>query len=155
MHHEQCLIRRMTEADISSVLVNERGAYSHPWSDQHFRDSLSPPNEAWVLECDGRVIGHAVISRILDEGQILNLCIAAGRQGEGLGREMLSRVMYQMSLYGVQRIFLEVRVSNGAARQLYQSAGFEKVGLRRDYYPAVSGREDAIVMQYVMGGRSS
>lgn len=145
----------MTEADIPCVLVNERSAYSHPWTERHFRDSLVLPNEAWVLECDGRVIGHAVISRVLDEGQILNVCIAPARQGEGLGRELLSRVMFQLSLYGVSRIFLEVRVSNVAARQLYESAGFETVGVRKDYYPAASGREDAIVMQFSVRERSS
>ncbi|RMF17597.1 MAG: ribosomal-protein-alanine N-acetyltransferase [Gammaproteobacteria bacterium] len=149
------LFRRMTESDIPHVLLNERGAYSHPWSAQHFKDALSPPNEAWVLECDGRVVGHAVISRILDEGQILNLCVASGRQGEGLGRELLSRVMYQMGLNGVQCIFLEVRVSNSVARTLYESVGFEAVGVRKDYYPAADGREDAVVMQYQVSGRAS
>ncbi|WP_369601423.1 ribosomal protein S18-alanine N-acetyltransferase [Hahella sp. SMD15-11] len=144
--HESFVLRRMTEDDLPVVLHNERAAYSHPWSEKHFRDCLRAPNESWVLVNDDRVIGHGIISVVLDEGHVLNLCIAPARQGEGLGRYLLDRLMARLWEKGASTIFLEVRASQVVAQSLYASAGFVEIGVRHGYYPATEGREDAIIM---------
>jgi ribosomal-protein-alanine N-acetyltransferase len=77
---------------------------------------------------------------------LLNLSVARSWQGRGIGRELLGFAVKLARDYGAKRMFLEVRPSNGAARALYGEAGFEEVGVRREYYPAGEGREDAIVM---------
>jgi ribosomal-protein-alanine N-acetyltransferase len=82
----------------------------------------------------------------VDEADLLDIAIAARHQRHGLGRSLLDEMMALARRTGMRRVLLEVRASNAAAIGLYRKAGFADIGLRRDYYPASSGREDAIVM---------
>ena len=67
-------------------------------------------------------------------------------QSHGQGRRLLKQVYEVARWHGLQRIFLEVRPSNPHAIALYESEGFNEIGIRPNYYPAVKGREDGIVM---------
>jgi ribosomal-protein-alanine N-acetyltransferase len=77
---------------------------------------------------------------------LLNLSIAAGCQRQGWGSRLLQRVCECARGRRVRLLFLEVRPSNAAALRLYEGHGFERIGLRRDYYPASGGREDALIL---------
>jgi ribosomal-protein-alanine N-acetyltransferase len=81
-----------------------------------------------------------------DEAQILSLCIDPDLQGRGLGRSLLQQLLNEASSSHADSVFLEVRASNLAARNLYESSGFNEIGVRRGYYPAEDGREDAIIL---------
>jgi len=83
---------------------------------------------------------------VLDEAHLLNISIAAEYQGRGLGRELLVHMMQVARQYNALNMFLEVRVSNLAAIGLYENMGFNEMAIRRNYYPAKNGREDAILM---------
>ena len=80
------------------------------------------------------------------EAHILNVCVHPNWRGKGYGRMMMNHLLDQAKLRNVSTVFLEVRVTNSPAIQLYGSMGFNEVGRRHGYYPAVNGREDAIVM---------
>ncbi len=80
------------------------------------------------------------------ESHILNLCVNPHSQRMGNGSKLLHYLMEISRKHGADTIFLEVRPSNHIARELYRNAGFNEVGMRRDYYPAKDGREDAIIM---------
>ena len=82
---------------------------------------------------------------------LLNLSVAAAWQRRGLGRALLMYVFDLIKKNNIIVLFLEVRVSNTAARTLYANAGFREIGVRRGYYPAYVGREDAIVLEYLPG----
>ena len=85
------------------------------------------------------------MSIALGEAHLLNLCIHPDQQRQGTGRRLLHRMLRVASERQADTVFLEVRASNTAARALYEDEGFGEIGQRRDYYPADSGREDAIV----------
>ncbi|HLU61849.1 MAG TPA: ribosomal protein S18-alanine N-acetyltransferase [Gammaproteobacteria bacterium] len=138
--------RPMNDADVPAVMANERAAYTHPWSEGIFRDCLHSGYSCWVVETDSGVVGHGVMSVAVGETHILNICIAPSRQGRGYGRALLRHLLDLSREYGALMAFLEVRPSNTAAVRLYESIGFSEVGRRRNYYPAGTGREDAIVM---------
>lgn len=138
--------RPMREEDLDIVTFNEKSAYSHPWAPGIFRDCLHTGYNCWVVEADGGIIGHGVVSVAVGETHILNVCIAPEWQGRGLGRSFLRHLLTLAREYGALMAFLEVRPSNGTAIKLYESLGFSEVGRRRAYYPANNGREDAIVM---------
>ncbi|MCP5160927.1 MAG: ribosomal protein S18-alanine N-acetyltransferase [Hahellaceae bacterium] len=140
------VFRLMDENDFESVLSNERHAYSHPWSEGNFRTSFNGRDEIWLICLEGKIAGHAVLSVIADEAHILNLCVAKAYQGQGFGREMLTFLADRAAEKDCRAVFLEVRISNQAAINLYQSFGFCEVGLRKDYYPASGGSEHAVVM---------
>ncbi|OZG72022.1 ribosomal-protein-alanine N-acetyltransferase [Hahella sp. CCB-MM4] len=143
---QQLQFRYMDDVDVSEVIANERSAYSHPWSEAVLRECLGGISECWVATMDKTIVGHGIISHVLDEGHLLNLCIGKSWQGQGLSHQFLIFLMSRLRELGVEKLFLEVRVSNEIAVALYKKHGFTQIGLRKAYYPAGSDREDAIVM---------
>ncbi len=136
----------MGPADLSAVICNERSAYAHPWSEAIFRDCLKQKGESWVLLLEDMIAGHGLLSIGAGEAHLLNVCVNARLQGQGLGRKMTLHLLGQARRRRASSIFLEVRPSNVAARTLYDSLGFNEIGRRKGYYPGVTSREDALVM---------
>jgi [ribosomal protein S18]-alanine N-acetyltransferase len=146
-------IRPMTEADVAAVFAVERASYQFPWSEGIFRDCLRVGYVCRVLALRNQVIGYGVMSVGAGEAHVLNLCVAEGHRCRGLGRRMLAYLLERGANAGMSEAFLEVRPSNTAAIRLYQAIGFEQVGMRRGYYQAVGGREDAAVLRLALRGR--
>ncbi len=137
----------MADDDVEPVMAIERSAYEHPWTLGIIEDCLRVGYSCWVLTVDDQVAGYGILATAAGEAHLMNLCIDPDRQGQGLGRRLLKRMVDVARLYQARTLFLEVRPSNVAAITLYQSHGFAIIGRRPDYYPAVSGkREDAVVM---------
>lgn len=139
--------RRMTAADLEAVMMIEEAVYPYPWTRGNFADSLAAGYHCWIVECGGEMAGYTVATVAAGEAHLLNLSVAAPWQRRGIGRELLGFVLRLARDYGAAKILLEVRPSNSAALSLYASAGFAEIALRRGYYPAGEGREDAIVLQ--------
>lgn len=137
--------RPMQAQDLDAVVALEQQTFSHPWSRQLYADALAS-YECWMLYVDSEHVGHGVISQVLDEAHLLNIAIADGQQGKGLGLQLLEHLMQRAIQRGCVECFLEVRASNHAAYGLYERYGFNEIGRRRDYYPAAGGHEDALVM---------
>ena len=136
----------MTARDVDAVQAIEASAYSVPWTRGNFIDSLAAGYLAEVLEADGAAVGYFVAMTAVDELHLLNVTVAPAQQGQGFGSLLLDAVNHHGLRLGLKRLLLEVRHSNLPARALYQRRGFVAVGLRRNYYPALLGREDAVVM---------
>jgi ribosomal-protein-alanine N-acetyltransferase len=137
--------RPMTVSDLDAVCAIEASAYGFPWSRGNFIDSLAAGYLAEVLEAE-TIIGYFVALPGVDELHLLNITIAPRWQGQGLGSALLDAVQAHARARAFATLWLEVRASNHRARALYARRGFAEVGLRRAYYPAVGGREDAILM---------
>ncbi len=137
---------RMTQGDVPTVLKNERRAYSHPWTEGIFLDCVKSGYECWLFVLEGRNIGHGILSVAAGESHLLNVCVNPDYQGRGYGRALVEYMLGCAQRAGARSVFLEVRTSNVVAYQLYEDLGFNEVGLRRDYYPAFAGREDALVL---------
>jgi ribosomal-protein-alanine N-acetyltransferase len=141
----QLQLRPMTVNDLASVMSVELRAYPHPWTEGIFRDCIRVGYQCWVAETGGQLVGYAVMSVAVGEAHVLNICIDPDRQGEGLGRRLLRRMLRVASDNQADTAYLEVRESNHVAQRLYLSLGFVEVGRRRAYYPAGEVREDALV----------
>ena len=137
--------RPMIEADLDAVLKVEYAAFSHPWTRGIFLDGLKN-YEIWLMFEGDQQVGHGVINVIIDEAHLLNITVKPESQGRGLGLRLLEQLMSRAYQLNARECFLEVRASNQSAYRLYERFGFNEVGRRRDYYPAVGGREDALVM---------
>jgi len=140
----------MTVADLEWVAAQDRLLYPFPWSRQNFIDSMVAGYGCWTLFEDGQRAGYAVLMMVLDEAHILNISVCQARQGCGLGGRMLQHLGDVARAAGATQIFLEVRPSNEAALALYKKVGFEMIGRRKGYYPALNGREDAVVMRHLL-----
>lgn len=138
--------RPMQMSDLDAIMAIEPRIYPYPWSRGNFSDSLNAGYSCWVFEQGANIMGYAVLMLVLDEAHLLNLSISAAYQGQGKGRALLEQMMQVARNHGALNIFLEVRPSNKAAISLYENIGFNEMAVRRGYYPAAGGREDAILM---------
>jgi ribosomal-protein-alanine N-acetyltransferase len=141
----------MRERDLEEVMAIEGAIYSHPWTRGNFADSLRAGYECRVLRLRGErvgedLIGYFVLMVAAGEAHLLNLSIAAARQRAGHGSGLLREAMALARNLGANSLFLEVRPTNRAAQALYTRFGFRKIAVRRGYYPAHAGREDALVL---------
>jgi ribosomal-protein-alanine N-acetyltransferase len=142
----QYQFRPMTEADLDAIMEIEPHIYSHPWSRGNFSDSLVSGYSAWVLLDGVKIIGYALMMMVLDEAHLLNLSVAKAYQKQGLGRLLLEHMIAIAKKHDAANMFLEVRPSNISAIALYENMGFNEMAVRRGYYPAHNGREDAVLM---------
>ena len=147
--------RRMTAGDLDAIAAIEQAAYPHPWTRGNFSDSLEAGYHGWILECGGEIAGYTIVMIAAGEAHLLNLTVGGSWQRRGLGRELLAFALRLARDYGAQKVFLEVRPSNSAARALYTSAGFSEIAVRRDYYPAGTEREDAVVLALSLDRRET
>jgi len=147
------LIRPMSEDDVSEVIAVERASYQFPWSEGIFRDCLRVGYVCRVVTVNEAIIGYGVMSVGAGEAHILNLCIGESYRCRGVGRRLLTYLVDRGAAAGMNEAFLEVRPSNTSAIRLYLSVGFEQVGMRRGYYQAVGGREDAAVLKLALRPR--
>ena len=140
------IYRLMVDEDLPGVMVVEEAGYSHPWSRQIFLDCLGAGYHCWVLQVGADLVGHGVMSLTAGECEILNLCVHPDWRGGRPGPRPVGRPRGLARPGGAGAALLRGGRSNRAAIHLYQSEGFCETGLRRGYYPAAQGREDAILM---------
>jgi ribosomal-protein-alanine N-acetyltransferase len=141
-------------ADLDTLVAIESAAYPFPWSRGNFIDSLNAGYLARKrVDARGQWLGYFIAMPGVQEVHLLNLTVAPAHQGRGHARAMLDELVRESLSLGAQRLWLEVRVSNERAQELYRRYGFRDVGLRRGYYPAGAlARENAIVMSLMLSG---
>ena len=140
-------LRPMLHQDLTEVMVGELASYPYPWTLGNFKDCIdNKAYSCWVFQQGKQLNGHLVISAVVKEAHILNICVYPELQGKGWGRKLLAEAEIIAEKRDAETVFLEVRPSNKAGINLYQSEGFNEIGLRKGYYPADNGREDAVVM---------
>ena len=145
------IVRPMLISDLAAVLEIERTSFSVPWSLEAFKAELKDNEYAryLCLELNGQVIGYMGLWFILDEGHITNIAIAPNHRGLRWGEFLMRSVIAEMVEQGMERMTLEVRVSNSPAQSLYKRLGFATAGVRKGYY-ADTG-EDAMIMWAELG----
>ncbi len=141
----------MTPADIARVVSIENTIYEFPWTPGNFSDSLQAGYHCWICvdqhaSAQHPLAGYAVVMVAAGEAHLLNLSVARAAQGRGLGAQLLDALMAAALAHSAHDMLLEVRPSNTAGRALYARAGFNQLGVRKNYYPAKDGREDALVL---------
>jgi ribosomal-protein-alanine N-acetyltransferase len=145
---EEAQFRPLSAQDLNQVMRIEVEVYPFPWTRGNFEDALRAGYTAWAL-FDGAqsMVAYAIAMLAVDEAHLLNLSVAQAYQRQGYGWKTLEWMAQCTRDYGARTLMLEVRPSNEAALRLYQRYGFLRIGTRPGYYPAVGGREDAVVMR--------
>lgn len=148
-------IRPMLDTDLRAIMRIERRAYPFPWTEGIFLDCLRVGYHCWVYLNEGDVAGYAVMSTGAGEAHVLNVCVSPDHQRRSIGSRLLEHMLRRAARLGAEEIFLEVRPTNRPALALYAAYGFGQVGVRRDYYPAHRGREDALILARTLSGYPS
>ena len=139
--------RPLTLADVPAMLPIERGAHRFPWSESLLQDSFGERYCNVGGWHDGQLVGFYIADQLLDESTLHNICVDPRHQGEGIGRRLLAHYLQASDAAGCRCWWLEVRRSNERAQHLYEQAGYQQVGVRKGYYRAEQGQEDALVMR--------
>jgi [ribosomal protein S18]-alanine N-acetyltransferase len=142
--------RRVRDSDIETIAAIEQRVYEFPWTAGNFRDALLSGYRFWgcwrVTPEGDQLIGYAILMLAVDEAHLLNIAVDARFQSQGVGRRLLRFVIDDARAKECVMLFLEVRPSNTVAQALYSNIGFTQHGLRKAYYPARAGREDALFL---------
>lgn len=137
----------MTPAHLEAVLRVEQQAYAHPWVLANFTDTLASGYQAQLLMAGDSLLGYFVAMKGVDEVHLLNITVAPAYQRQGWAHLMLDALTLWARAQGAEWLWLEVRLGNLRAMRVYESQGFRRVGLRKNYYPDGHGqREHAVVM---------
>jgi len=140
----------MTEADLPSVAQIEREAFggtpqSNAMDEAALRDELVRAwSRTWVSETDLVVSGFALAWHIVDEMHVLNVAVKASMRRKGIARTLLAQLFSYAREKNVVSMYLEVRVGNRPAIELYRVHGFHTTNIRRAYY---ADGEDACLMR--------
>lgn len=144
-------LRKMCERDLPSVMAIERLSYDFPWTRAIFRDCMRVGYHSQVYVSERGVLGYGIMSLGAGECHLLNLCIHPDFRKRGLGSQLIGYLLDMARSKNAGIALLEVRISNHAAHRLYTRMGFNEIGLRKNYYPARRGREDALVLARDLG----
>jgi [ribosomal protein S18]-alanine N-acetyltransferase len=127
----------------------ERLAFADPWRESDFADAVAAAVPFLVAELDGRVVGYTIGRVAADEGEILNVGVHPESRRRGIARALVRTLLDALGAAGARQVYLEVRESNAAARQLYAALGFGEVGRRARYYRRPV--EDAVILRAAVG----
>jgi len=146
-HTTEARFEPLTVQRLDALLEVEAAAYTHPWTRGNFIDAMAAGYQAQLLMAGDTLIGYFVAMRGVDEVHLLNITVAPAFQHQGWARVMLDALALWSRGQQAQWLWLEVRIGNLRARQIYEAHGYQVVGQRKRYYPAhADEREDAIVM---------
>jgi len=139
-------VRPMVAEDLDAVMVVEQGSFYTPWSRSAFEEELAQNRLArYLVALDGdAVVGYAGTWLVINEAHVTNVAVRGDRRREGIGRFLMEALMEMAREEGMESMTLEVRVSNEAARELYQQLGFVSAGIRKNYYSET--KEDALIL---------
>lgn len=145
---KEFVLRPAADLDLADVVAMERVCYSDPWPASSFASLPSNDRVCFVVAREanaGKLVGFAIAWHVMNEGELANLAVAPEHRRNGIGRALLEAVTTDALGRGTSELYLEVRESNNAARELYGAAGFDEVGRRKGYYRRPD--EDALILR--------
>lgn len=146
------VVRPAVPADLERVLAIARNSGTPAqWPEKEYKKVFAPDprgtqNRLVLVIRDEKQVQGFIIGRLaVDQWEIENIAVDRNAQRRGLGRQLLRAFLDRARERG-SAVFLEVRESNLAARNLYSAMGFVQAGRRRSYYRAPE--EDAVVLKF-------
>lgn len=135
-------------SDVRELLAIEKQCHEFPWTQDNFVTSFASGYVARKLLVKRSPVAFYVLHTLpkIQEATLMDICVHPQYQGKGIGRLLMQDIYSTLKKMDISTIFLEVRASNVTAIALYEKCGFTATGVRKDYYPAKKGREDAVLM---------
>ena len=136
----------MNEHHVPQIALLERECFADPWSQQSIASELHNPLSLWLVAQEGQtLLGYVGSQTCQDETDMMNIAVSPASRRQGIARALIEALVSALRERGSKQLTLEVRASNGPARQLYESLGFLQVGLRKNYYR--NPKEDALILR--------
>ena len=147
-------IRDASFEDIEGMLLVEQTGYQFPWSEKVFQDCFKDNYFVLVLVESAQIVGFSIVSNIVGEAHLLNICVHKSFSRQGYGTLLLNATVRRAITESCDSMLLEVRESNEGAKAMYEKFGFSMIGRRKNYYPSEDGREDALMYQLLLADES-
>ena len=136
----------MNEHHVPQIALLERECFADPWSQQSIASELHNPLSLWLVAQEGQtLLGYVGSQTCQEETDMMNIAVSPASRRQGVARALIEALVSALRERGSKQLTLEVRASNGPARQLYESLGFLQVGLRKNYYR--NPKEDALILR--------
>lgn len=136
----------MNEHHVPQIALLEQECFADPWSRQSIASELHNPLSLWLVAQEGQtLLGYVGSQTCQDETDMMNIAVSPASRRQGVARALIEALVSALRQRGSRQLTLEVRASNGPARQLYESLGFLQVGLRKNYYR--NPKEDALILR--------
>lgn len=130
---------------IDDIMEIEYSCFAIPWSRNMFLEELSKPIAYYIgMEHEGKLVAYGGFWKVLDEGHITNIAVMEHYRKQGIGKRIIEKMLSLCKDLDIHSVTLEVRKSNFPAIALYESVGFERAGIRKEYYE--NNKEDAVIM---------
>ncbi len=141
-------VRTASAADIAALTTLEAACFDDPWSEASLASHLSSPSGYAYLAvgADGTPLGYILGLHLGEEAELLRIGVLPEHRILGIGWKLVDQLLFELLYRSVKVCYLEVRESNYAALELYESHGFEQIGVRKNYYK--NPTENAILMAY-------
>lgn len=138
----------MEVAHLAGVLEVEKQSFNDPWTEEIFHHEVtSNPFAYYVVALQEEdVVAYCGTWIVFEDCQITNVAVHPANRGQKIGDALMRHVIAHCQSHEVNRISLEVRVSNEVAQNLYRKYGFQDGGIRKNYYTDGPTTEDALVM---------
>ncbi|MDE6028884.1 MAG: ribosomal protein S18-alanine N-acetyltransferase [Clostridiales bacterium] len=136
-------IRKAERRDVQYIAAAEQAYIDCPWTESQIAEEIDGGAAFFVAESDGEFCGYASGRVSFDECEISNIAISEAYRRRGIGKALLTALLREADACGVHSVFLLVRDGNAPAVALYDSIGFTRVGLRKNYYKG----KDALIMR--------
>ncbi len=138
-------LRAWEEKDLQTISEMEARCFADPWTKAMLADTLKyPVYHTFLAEEGGQVCGYGCLIVVFEDAEIANIAVDIPYRGKGIGEKLLSAMHEKAKTLGARQTLLEVRVSNAPAIGLYEKLGYERYGIRKNYY---ADGEDAFVMK--------
>lgn len=142
------IISKATVEDAPGIAVVEKSSFSMPWSEKAILESMQLKNYIFLkAEADNRVIGYIGFFFSVDSGDVTNIAVLPEYRRQGVGKQLLVKLIDECRNQKISSLLLEVRETNLGAMELYRKTGFEKIGVRKNFYEKPV--ENAVLMQYI------
>nr|WP_282558027.1 ribosomal protein S18-alanine N-acetyltransferase [Providencia burhodogranariea] len=136
----------LKQSDLATAFLIEKLSHDFPWTERVFYGNQGERYHNIKLSVNNHIVGFAITQCVLDEATLFNIAVHPDFQGRGYGRLLMDQLINDLIEKDILTLWLEVRESNAAALALYDKLGFHQATVRKDYYPAKQGREDALVL---------
>lgn len=139
--------------DLTELFAIERQAHQFPQDLALFSSNFGENYYNLKISTQQKVVGFAICNCLknINEASLYNIAIDPKFQAQGLGKQLLTRLIDDLTQQNIFELFLEVRKSNLSAINLYLQLGFNQIDIRKNYYPSDNGREDAVIMALYLG----
>lgn len=139
-------ITKMTNVHVLQIAELEKLCFNDPWSEKSIASELNNRLSCWLVALDGdSVVGYVGSQTVLGETDMMNIAVHPDYRKQGVATDLIQSLIDALSKQGSHSLMLEVRQTNEPAKRLYESLGFETVGIRKNYYR--NPREDALILR--------